>query len=105
MAVRRIGEEAGVAGHPFVDEDVQWRGEVVVGCARCDGEKLEPRERLAVGERTIGTAGPDSVVIEIIEHLRLAENVRPGERERAGACARSERRVQFGGGGLVRLSV
>src|SRR6058998_81311 len=105
MAVRRIGDEAGVAGHPFVDENVQRRGAVVVGCVGCGGEKLKPGKRLAVGERTVRAAGPDGAVVEIIEHMRLAENIGAGERERAGACAQSEGRVQFGGGGLVRLAV
>src|SRR5437660_10081269 len=95
MAVRRIGEETGVAGHPFVDENVQRRGGVVVRSAGCDGEKLEPSKRLAVGERSIRAAGPDGAEAEIIAHLRLGENVGADERDRTVAGAESETHVEF----------
>src|SRR5689334_15689580 len=98
MIIRRIEEEAGVAGHPFVDKHVERRGAEVVRAARRDVVKLEAIERLPVRHRTERSIRMDVGVVEIIEHLRLAVQVEKRERNRTRARTQAEAGVKLRGG-------
>ena len=94
MAVRRIGNRAAVAGHPFVDGHGHSGPNVVVRSARRCVIKFFAFGRRAVQESAVGPIGVDKVVVQIIDDGGLVAG-QPGQRDGTAHGRDREAGMQF----------